>query len=92
MPDPRGDADPGPTGADVPVDVEPAVDEIFELMPEETPEDVIELADRDAPAEVTEESVFEDLAEELSTPSRNDADGPETTLDVPAIDELFGEH
>lgn len=91
MTDSRGEGDRTIPGADVTVDAEPAVDEIFELMPEESPEEVIALAEREHSGEVTEESVFDELAEELSVPGTTDTTHAESTLDVPAIDELFSE-
>lgn len=91
MPDSRGETDGGLVGVDVPLDVEPAVDEIFELIPEETPEEVIALADHGESEDVTEEAVFAELAEELSTPTTIETDAPETVLDGSTMDDLFGE-
>lgn len=90
MTDSRELPDSGTNPATVPVDVEPAVDEIFAMLPEETPEEVIELADRETPDEITEEAVFSELAEELSTPTETPVAGSETTTEVPPMDELFG--
>ena len=90
MTDSREPADPGQNPEQLPGDVEPAVDEIFAMLPEETPEDVIALADREEPDELTEEAVFSELASELSTSTETTATASETTPDVPAVDDLFG--
>lgn len=90
MTDAREHPDRGTDASTMPVDVEPAVDEIFAMLPEETPEDVIALAERDTPDELTEEAVFDELAEELSTPAETTAGAAETTPDVPSMDDLFG--
>lgn len=89
MTDSREQTEPGQNPVQLPGDVEPAVDEIFAMLPEETPEDVIKLGERESPDEITEEAVFTELAAELSTPTETTGTSPETTPDVPSMDELF---